>query len=127
MTTTEMKVMELPSNFYSELQDALEVEGEGIMDNGDLDDSEYSKDIELFLDFGEYGCVMQVYVTFSAELVDESFDHAFGTYYAEPYYQVVWAKIEAVSDIHFYDDNNNEVTFSNFNVSDLENKDFDLY
>lgn len=118
--------MKLPNNFYNELEDAVAKYGEWVTEDRSIDADEcmfYA--VDLNFDFGDYGCSIEADIEYKAEWEDDSFDHEFGTWEdPAPYYKAVGATIDLVDELHFYDDDGNEVEFDDFNKGNLKDMEF---
>lgn len=90
-----MTKRDFTADFYRHLYDAIRE----YTDDLELDGCDTSASATLYVD----GCEVELTVEFSLEWIDESFDHAFGTWHDPyPYYRV--SCIEGVDDVRIYDE-----------------------
>ena len=94
--------VKLPANFYERLYDS-------IMDYGFDPEDEDEKTCAMEIEIDNF--VVDLEATFNVELIDDSFDHAFGTEYA---YHLEVGELEDINVYHIWhyddDDNDTDVT-----------------
>lgn len=94
--------VKLPDNFYESLYDQ-------IMDFGFDPEDEDEKTCAMEIEIDNF--VVDLEATFNVELIDDSFDHAFGTEYA---YHLEVGELEDIAVYHIWhyddDDNDTDVT-----------------
>ena len=109
--------VKLPDNFYESLYDSIMNYG---FDPEDEDEKTCAMEIEID------NFVVDLEATFNVELIDDSFDHAFGTEYA---YHLEVGELEDIAVYHIwhYDDDDNDTDVTELYSDDkfwLQFKDF---
>lgn len=123
-------VVEMPEDFYDALESELAEwakrcgEYTGLYGGeGEIDSDEEERDCDLFVDFGGGSAEVSLRVTLYSEWVDESFDHAFGTWDdPHPHYVPTAVAVAEVYSVKAYDDDGEEAVrlYDRERIGDME-------